>query len=197
MSDENHESFEDRIRELARELGRSAERMAKVDIDEIAESIGVNPERARDWADTASRWLREQVEGFGGEFPPPFGGPWSRPTEGPWSVPEDTRDPRDTSETTPARNQPKPGEDPLRSAAPHPLDIPTDEQGGALAALDSGRWTVEPGSHMLTGRGEGTAPNDALGLVRELHSRDWIDSNGEVTLVGRRALTRWLELATR
>jgi len=39
----------------------------------------------------------------------------------------------------------------LRSAGPDPLDLPTGEQGMALAALDSGRWTVEAGSHALEG----------------------------------------------
>ncbi len=86
-----------------------------------------------------------------------------------------------------------PPEDPLRSAQPHALDLPTDGQGLALAALDSGRWTVEPGSRRLTGHGDGPAPNDALGLVRELHARDWITTDGEVTLVGRHALSRWLD----
>src|SRR4051794_39638173 len=84
-------------------------------------------------------------------------------------------------------------EDPLRGAGPDPLDMPTDDQGRALAALDSGRWSVEPGTSMLTSHGDGPGPRDALGLVRELRVRDWIDIDGEVTLVGRAALRRWLE----
>ena len=90
--------------------------------------------------------------------------------------------------TSPAR-----WEDPLRGAGPDPLDMPTDDQGRALAALDSGRWTVEPGTSMLTSHGDGPGPRDALGLVRELRVRDWIDADGEVTLAGRAALRRWLE----
>jgi hypothetical protein len=82
--------------------------------------------------------------------------------------------------------------DPLRAAGPDPLDVPTDEQGRALAALDSGRWVVEPGTSMLVSRGEGPAPSDALGLVRELRVRDWIDADGQVTLAGHAALKRWL-----
>jgi hypothetical protein len=66
----------------------------------------------------------------------------------------------------------------------------------ALAALDSGRWTVEPGSNALAAHGEGRGPTDALGLVRELHARDWIAADGEVTLVGRHALSRWLDAST-
>ena len=46
---------------------------------------------------------------------------------------------------------------------------------------------------MLTSHGEGPGPRDALGLVRELRVRDWIDSEGEVTMVGAAALRRWLE----
>src|SRR4051794_14315016 len=81
-------------------------------------------------------------------------------------------------------------EDPLR---PDPLDMPADDQGRALAALDSGRWSVEPGTSMLTAHGDGPGPSDALGLVRALRVRDWIDGDGEVTLAGRAALRRWLD----
>ena len=85
-----------------------------------------------------------------------------------------------------------PVEDPLRGAGPHPLDVPTEEQGVALAALESGRWSIEPGTSMLVSHGEGPAPGNALGLVRELRVRDWIDADGTVTLAGRHALSRWL-----
>ena len=87
---------------------------------------------------------------------------------------------------------PKPTEDPLHGADPHPLDVPTAEQGRALAALDSRRWTIEPGTSMLVSHGDGPAPKNALGLVRELRVRDWIDAEGAVTIAGRRALERWL-----
>jgi hypothetical protein len=86
----------------------------------------------------------------------------------------------------------QPDEDPLRGADPHPLDLPTQEQGVALAALDSGRWTIEPGTSMLVAHGDGPAPKNALGLVRELRVRDWIGADGAVTIAGRRALERWL-----
>jgi hypothetical protein len=81
-----------------------------------------------------------------------------------------------------------------RGSGPHPLDLPTAAQGLALSALDSGRWSVEPGSHRLETHG-GPEPGDAMGLVGELRARDWIGANGEVTLVGRNALKRWLEQA--
>jgi hypothetical protein len=74
--------------------------------------------------------------------------------------------------------------------------MPTDEQGMALAALESGRWIVEPGTDALAGKGDGPGPSNALGIVRELRVRDWLGADGEITLVGRRALTRWLEAAT-
>jgi hypothetical protein len=91
------------------------------------------------------------------------------------------------------RGAPAPPADPLRDAAPHPLDLPTEEQGTALAALDSGRWGVEPGSDLLVAHGDGPAPANALGLVRELRVRDWLDADGRLTLAGRRALERWLD----
>jgi len=90
---------------------------------------------------------------------------------------------------------PHPGEDVFRDAEPHPLDLPTSQQGTALAALESGRWTLEPGTSTLSVRGGGPGPRDALGLVRELRERDWIDADGAVTVVGRHALERWLATA--
>jgi hypothetical protein len=162
---EGPKSFEEMARSIAREVSRSAERLAQVDVDEIAGTIGVDAVRAREWVDTAASWLRAQAKTLGDEVV--FSGAES-----------------------PA---PTVGQDPLRSAAPHPLDLPTEEQGLALAALDSGRWTVEPGSSALEARGDGPGPSDALGVVRELRARDWIAPDGHVTVVGRHALTRWLD----
>jgi hypothetical protein len=80
----------------------------------------------------------------------------------------------------------------LRREGPHPLDVPTEEQGLALSALDSGRWKVDPGTEELIPVGDGPTPGQPVGLVGELRARDWIAPSGEVTLVGRDALTRWL-----
>jgi hypothetical protein len=157
-------SFEEMVRDIAREVSESVERtVSQVDVDGIANTIGVDPDRAREWLDTAAGMIRSQAERLGDEV------------------------------TSRASRGPTPREDPLRNAQPHPLDLPSDEQGLALAALDSGRWTVEPGSRALASHGEGPGPSDALGLVRELHARDWITADGEVTLVGRHALSRWLD----
>jgi hypothetical protein len=177
----NFESFEERVRSIAREFSRSAERMAQFDLDEVAETIGIDPIRAREWMDAASVWLRAQTEGFAEQaesFGEAMGGRAAR------------------SEPAPSSEPMKVDEDALRSAAPHPLDVPTEEQGLALAALGSGRWAVEPGSQTLVAHGEGAGPSPEPGLVRELHARDWIAADGEVTLVGRHALSRWLDAGT-
>jgi hypothetical protein len=169
MSEEDHESFEETLRSMARELGRSVERMTQVDVGEIADAIGVDPLSAQEWVETAAGWLRGQVEGLG----------------------------EDLADRVAHGREAAPAEDPLRSAVPHPLDLPTEEQGLALAALESGRWTVEAGSDALAAHGDGPGPSNALGLVRELRVRDWITGEGELTLAGRHALRRWLEAAIR
>jgi hypothetical protein len=172
---ENNENFEETVREIAREVSRSVERaMESVDVDGIAGMFGVDPERAREWVDGAGGWLRGQVENIG----------------------EDAASHAAHHDQPAAPSEQTIADDPLRSAGPHPLDVPSEEQGRALAALDSGRWTVEPGTHALAAQGEGPGPSDALGLVRELRARDWITADGTVTVVGRHALKRWLEFAT-
>ena len=113
-------------------------------------------------------------------------GRWLREQGDGWPAPAD----RSTSERPT-------GDDPLRHAGPHPLDLPTADQGVALAALDSGRWRVEPGTSALAVHGEGPGPSDALGLVRELRVRDWMTADGQITLAGRDALSRWLDAADR
>lgn len=153
------------MRSIARELGRSVERAVdNLDIEEFANAIGVDPTVAREWAEDAGSWLRVHAESLGSDVA-----------------------------RAAASRRAATSEDPFRRAAPHPLDLPTEEHGLALAALDSGRWTVEPGTDALTAKGEGPAPGDALGVVRELRVRDWITGDGEVTLVGRHALSRWLD----
>jgi hypothetical protein len=167
MSEEdfNHENLDETLRAIAREVSSAAERFSQIDLDEVAESFGVDPSRARDWVESAGSWLRVQSENIA--------------NEGVFTT-----------------REPVPEEDPLRGAAPHPLDMPTEEQGLALAALDSGRCTVEPGRNVLSSHGAGPTPPDAPGLVDQLRARDWVATDGQVTIAGRHALTRWLEAST-
>jgi len=160
-----NESFEDRLRALAREVGRSVERIAgPLDRDELADRIGTGGERVRELADFAGRWLKAQ------------------------SQDPDARSSAEADEGAPDSGRPR-----LRHAGPHPRDVPTEEQGLALSALDSGRWKVDPGSNVLIADGEGPDPSQRIDLVGELRARDWINADGEVTLVGRSALKRWEE----
>lgn len=184
--DQGGEGFEETLRAIARELGRSVERAVdNIDVDEFAQMFGVDAGAAREWVEGAASWLRSNAERFEDDFPVRMPGPW-RPPAG--------ENPLRSERSQPSRD-PLGSEDPLRSAGPHPLDMPTDEQGIALAALESGRWMVEPGTDALAGRGGGPGPSDALGIVRELRVRDWLGADGEITLVGRGALSRWLEAA--
>jgi hypothetical protein len=180
MSDEDtpRKSFEDALRAIGDEVTRAVDRLSEMDLDDVARSVGVDPEQARGWVDDAGAWLRQQADSFDtSKFDAAsFRASWS------------------SSASTPS-DRPAGAGDPLGDASPHPLDQPTEQQGQALAALDSGRWTIEPGTSALVARGDGPAPHDALGLVRELRVRDWLDADGHLTLTGRAALARWLDAA--
>ena len=52
---------------------------------------------------------------------------------------------------------------PVHHAGPHPLAMPSAEQGVALAALESGRWRIESGTFTVH---DGPGPSDPLGLLR-------------------------------
>lgn len=166
----NGESFEETLRSIAGEVARFVERSVEsLDVDQLAESTGVDPAAARDWLESAGNWLRTNTENLGEELARRAAGPGR-------SV---------------ARS------DLLEGAGPHPLDVPTEDQGLALAALDSGRWTIEPGANALASHGDGPGPTDALGIVRELRVRDWLGAEDHLTLAGRYALSRWLDAANR
>ena len=124
--DGGQESFEETVRSIVRELTRSIERVAHTDFDEVAEAVGVDLDRVKEFAQSAVGWLRAHAESLG-EDAAFWGGA-----------------PRGAA----------PDHEPPASAGPHPLDLPTAEQGVALAAMDSGRWTVEPGSGALAADGE-------------------------------------------
>jgi hypothetical protein len=164
------------LRSIAREVGESIERLAaQADVDDFAGYAGVDPERAREWVENTASWLGSQLEAFGEEMA-------SRAER-----------PKESAER---RRPPTSEDDPLRGAAPHPMDLPTEEQGLALAALESGRWTVEPGSNRLVGDIDSGPHGDAVGIVMELRARDWITADGRLTLVGQRALGRWLDASS-
>ncbi len=178
MSDEDKpKSFEETLRAIADEVTRGLERVQRGEGEDLAREYGIDADRAKRFMDTAGDWLRSQADAFnvGQSESAPAPAPGrseSRPADTPWT-------------TFPS------------GAGPDPLDVPSDDQGRALAALDSGRWEVEPGTSALSSRGDGPGPSDALGLVRELRVRDWIDADGEVTQTGHAALQRWLDAAVR
>ena len=168
MSGRDDESFEKKVRAIATELGRSVERAVKsIDLDEIARQIEMGGERFRELTDSTGRWISDRL---------------SEPEA------QHAAQARALEPETAARTRPV--------AGPHPLDLPSDEQGRALSALDSGRWRVEPGTDVLIAGGDEASPTDPGGLVGELRARDWIAANGEVTLIGREALKRWSEGST-
>jgi hypothetical protein len=163
----DQDRFQDWFRELAEQIGRSVERLSEVDVDEIAERYRVDAERAREFADTAGQWLAANMSRF---------------------------DPGRVPDAGPPR--PSPQGEPPAAPGPHPLDTPSPLQGLALSALDSGRWTVRAGSNQLVGTGVGTPPpTETPDLVSDLRARDWITSDGTLTLVGRHALARWCRQA--
>jgi hypothetical protein len=188
MSDDsNRHSFEETLRMIAQEVTRSVDRISELDVDELARSAGLDPDRARGWIDDAGQWLRSQAENI--DLDVTFGGAAADAPSSPTG---------DFEAASPFASPASSGsDDALRGAGPHPLDVPTAEQGRALAALESGRWILEPGTSTLSSHGEGPAPLDAHGVVRELRVRDWIDLDGDVTLAGHRALARWLEVGDR
>ena len=57
-NDAGGESFEEALRAIAAELGRYIERsIDNVDLDQAAESIGLDPAVAREWIENVGGWL--------------------------------------------------------------------------------------------------------------------------------------------
>jgi len=179
---DEHDNFEERLRAMADEISRSLQRMSEVDLEDLADRYGLDVDRARTFADAAGKWLSDRLAG--GE--PFFGENRPGPRE---STPKASSADPDTPAPHPGLEKPPPG------PGPHPLDLPTGPQGLSLSALDSGRWTVRPGSNQLAAAGEGPPPPAASDLVSELRARDWITADGTLTLVGRQALARWCRTA--
>jgi len=164
MSEPDDDSLEAKLRAIAEELSGSLERaVEQLDLSEITERMGISGERGREIAELAAQWLSQQ-----------FG------------TSEESSSPR------PPQERVEGDDSSSRREGPHPLDVPTEEQGLALSAIDSGRWKVDPGTEELIPVGSGPTPGQPVGLVGELRARDWIARSGEVTLIGRDALTRWL-----
>jgi hypothetical protein len=162
--------FEDRLRAIAQQLSRS---ISEVDLDEVADRLGVDPDRVRGAAGAVEDWLNDR----GSTSEPLF-------STGPGQPHEYVQSTEPVRSDAPA---------PARTDGPHPLDLPTDHQGRALSALASGRWTVRPGSGRLSNAEPpvgAPAPGD-VDLAGELRARDWISADGAVTLVGEQALLRW------
>src|SRR5581483_8765706 len=62
MDEFGNDSFEDKIRAFAREIGQSIERAAEqVDLDELAERFGVSAASVRQFAEFAGEWLGERL----------------------------------------------------------------------------------------------------------------------------------------
>jgi hypothetical protein len=162
------DSFEDRLRAIADQIVQS---LSGNDVDDVAQRFGVDADRARGIVSSVERWLNESLF----EQTPPTG-------------------PR--ADAANAHNHAT--STATFGAGPHPLDLPTSEQGVALSALDSGRFTVRPGSSALvaTGADPGLSLGGAADLVNDLRARDWITPDGTVTLVGRQALLRWCRTAS-
>jgi hypothetical protein len=159
--------FENRLRAIAQQLSRS---ISDVDLDDVADRLGVDRDRVRGAADAAQDWLSDRTSAdeplFGQTAPTPSAyEPIAAPAG---SVPQ-----------------------PRRGSGPHPLDLPSDLQGRALSALGSGRWTLRPGSGRIAGTGVGPEPPEDGDLTGELRARDWIGADGSPTLIGRQALLRW------
>jgi hypothetical protein len=146
-----------------------AKSLSDSDIDEVAQRFGVDPERARGVANTLERWLSERSS----DPEPPIA-----------DQPNVAHTPRSVAPET-------------SGVGPHPLDLPTPDQGLALSALDSGRFTVRPGSSVLaaTGADSNLSVRERVDLVNELRARDWITPDGTLTMVGRQALLRWCRTA--
>ena len=175
-----YDSFEDRLRAMADEINRSVQRMSEVDLEEFVGRYGIDADRARNFADVASQWLSDRLSPGSPLFGADLAGdhdPVARhgSTDG------------DAPAGEAGGRSPQPG--------PHPLDLPSAPQGLALSALDSGRWTVRPGSNLLAGTGEGRPPSEGMDVIGELRARDWITADGTLTLVGRHALARWCRTA--
>lgn len=167
--------FEARLRALAQQLSRS---ISEVDLNEVADRLGVDADRVRGAAGAVEDWLNDRADPGEPLFSSGPGAPHEYEPVAPFGATERAASSR-------------------RPAGPHPLDLPSDDQGRTLSALDSGRWTVRPGSGQVSSSepAVGPPPPDHADLAGELRARDWITADGTLTLAGRQALERWCRTA--
>lgn len=216
MSDEQpdreRKSLEETLRAIADEVTKGAERFASGNLgglEDLARASGIDAEPIKQFAEEAGEWLRDQIAAAtesGSDVEPmpaadpsdPRGGADSTPsTAGAPAGHADASEAPTGAETTGTPGIPTESDvegitSPRVPGLPHPLDLPTEQQARALAALESGRWTVEPGTVVLvTTLNRGAGPEDAHALGMELHVRDWVDVDGELTFSGGLALARW------
>ncbi len=159
-------------------MGAADDESLEAKLRAIAEEIGGSIERAAESLDLNEVAERLGMSGERAKELADLAGQWlSNQIQAP------VANPRDQSEAENRSSRPD---------GPHPLDMPSEEQGLALSALDSGRWKVDPGTEELVPIHGGPGPSQPIGLVGELRARDWLAPHGEVTLVGRDALKRWL-----
>jgi hypothetical protein len=162
-------------------MGAADDESLEAKLRALAEEIGGSIERAVESLDLNEMAERLAIGGERAKELADLAGRWlSNQIQAPVASPRDQLEAED-------RSSPRDG--------PHPLDMPNEDQGLALSALDSGRWRVEPGTEELVPIDSGPGPRQPIGLVGELRARDWIAPHGEVTLVGRDALKRWLTRA--
>ena len=144
--------------------------------------FGVDAGAAREWVEGAASWLRSNAERFEDEFPV---------ADARQLAPAGARGP--VAERT----------EPDRCAATTRCGAPGRTRWTCRPTSRASRW---PRSSQAAGWSSpaptrwrpgatGPGPSNALGIVRELRVRDWLGADGEITLVGRRALSRWLEAA--
>jgi hypothetical protein len=181
MSTPDDDSLEQRLRALVEEIQASLERAVdQIDLSELNERVDElrDPiERAVERFDLDD--LGERLDGNARELAE-LAMSWLGRQFGTSTSPWAPETGQGLAPTAPGRR------------GPHPLDVPTEAQGLALSALESGRWRVDPGSDELIQVGGGPNPEQPVGLVGELRARDWVSASGHVTLVGRDALGRWL-----
>lgn len=211
MSDEQpdreRKSLEETLRAIADEVTKGAERFASEGLgglEDLARASGIDAEPIKQFAEDAGEWLRDQISAAtqsGSEVEPMPAADPSDPRDAATGGDADAPAPPSPESASPAASSTPGGPtaadvdgitSPRVPGLPHPLDMPTEQQARALAALESGRWTVEPGTVVLvTTLNRGAGPEDAHALGMELHVRDWVDVDGELTFSGGLALARW------